>query len=121
MQYLSFPILPISYLTLSMHWHISLQICLELYRKAMEGMRRHMLTRIHLVEEQEPMWVISEVRARKAKSQITPPGSFDPDFVLTKMPLLEHLTCFVPGLLTLGERAEGRGGESSIIRTITSR
>ncbi len=80
-----------------------LQICLELYRKAMEGMRRHMVTRIHLLGEAEPMWVISEVRARKAKSEIDPPGSFDPNFVLTKIPLLEHLTCFVPGLLTLGK------------------
>lgn len=40
-----------------------------------------------------------------------PPGAHpDPNFVLQQYPRLEHLTCFFPGLLTLGELRKG-GGE----------
>ena len=90
-------------------------------------MRKHMVTRVRLVDEppsgrattgtplgnhssEPPLWVLAEVDATMAGSTIPPappPGQsgsyIGSNFVLNKNPRLEHLTCFVPGLLALGE------------------
>ena len=90
-------------------------------------MRKHMVTRVRLVDEQTsgrattgtplgnhssepPLWVLAEVDATMAGSTIPPappPGQWGSyvgsNFALNKNPRLEHLTCFVPGLLALGQ------------------
>ncbi len=93
------------------------QICLDHYLKAAAGMRKHMVTRIRLVDgagssagdaardggnsSSEPeLWLLAEVDARQAGSTV---AAGKPGPVMTKNPRLEHLTCFTPGLLALGE------------------
>lgn len=79
----------------------------------MVGVRKHMVMQVKLLKSDSPLWIVAEVEASMAGSTMppAPPGAHpDPNFVLQQYPRLEHLTCFFPGLLTLGELKRG-GGE----------
>ncbi|KAJ9518878.1 hypothetical protein QJQ45_026275 [Haematococcus lacustris] len=75
------------------------QLCLDFYHKAMRGLRKHMLTRVTEVGTEEPNWVVAEVNA-----DLSMPKHLAPDGlrVINKNMVVEHLTCFVPGMLALG-------------------
>ncbi|KAJ9518727.1 hypothetical protein QJQ45_018696 [Haematococcus lacustris] len=75
------------------------QLCLDFYHKAMRGLRKHMLTRVTEVGTEEPNWVVAEVNA-----DLSMPKRLAPDGlrVINKNMVVEHLTCFVPGMLALG-------------------
>eukprot|EP00798_Chlamydomonas_sp_ICE-L_P014757 gene14757-20806_t len=78
------------------------EVCVDHYKYAVGGMRKHLLTQIHAVDhpiqDHPPLWIVMDATANVAKSQLQP----EEHFVLYKTPVLEHLTCFVPGMLTLG-------------------
>eukprot|EP00798_Chlamydomonas_sp_ICE-L_P030875 gene30875-35919_t len=65
-------------------------------------MRQHLLTPIQTVDHPDPnittVWIVMDADANIGKSIVRD----DDVFLLTKQPVLEHLTCFVPGMLTLG-------------------
>ena len=76
-----------------------LQICVDLYRKAMAGMRKHMVTKLTMVNGQGEWWIPANVvNAVKSWDTLTNRTKW----TTQKSNALEHLTCFVPGMLTLG-------------------
>jgi hypothetical protein len=117
-----------------------LQLCLDFYKRAMHGLRKHMLTTIKVVEhgntldyitpEQaaEPpaaaageatsgavsetqsaafkkqhsreLWVVGDVDLYEIYAPGMDRGTFE---IQNKRMTVEHLTCFVPGMLALGE------------------
>ncbi|GAX82024.1 hypothetical protein CEUSTIGMA_g9452.t1 [Chlamydomonas eustigma] len=100
------------------------QICVDLYRKAAAGMRKHLMTRVRIQGrnsgefDEPPLWVISEGDSQVAGSTV-PPGSSNPGVGVTRNPRLEHLTCFAPGLLVLGHlngiNTASEGGEDDLM------
>ncbi|KAG2490849.1 hypothetical protein HYH03_010767 [Edaphochlamys debaryana] len=61
------------------------QITLDLYKKALRGMRRHMLTDLWMGDDIGMISIVAES-----------------DSGMSRQLLLEHLTCFLPGTMALG-------------------
>ena len=67
-----------------------LQVPLELYKKSMVGMRKHLV--VDIFDGIEDMSFVSETRGDVGTKRIDPPNM-----------RFEHLTCFIGGTLVLGE------------------
>ncbi|KAG2434808.1 hypothetical protein HXX76_007693 [Chlamydomonas incerta] len=61
------------------------EMCLEMYKKALGGMRRHMLTELWMGPDIGEIWIAAENDAGASRNLV-----------------LEHLTCFLPGTMALG-------------------
>lgn len=60
-------------------------MCLDMYKKAIGGMRRHMLTELWMGPDIGEVWIAAENDAGASRNLV-----------------LEHLTCFLPGTMALG-------------------
>ncbi|EFJ41245.1 alpha-1,2-mannosidase [Volvox carteri f. nagariensis] len=60
-------------------------MCIDMYKKAIGGMRKHMLTQLWMGEDIGDVWIVAENDGGRTRSNI-----------------LEHLTCFLPGTIALG-------------------
>lgn len=74
-----------------------MQICLEFYKNAMRAMRKYMLTELWMGEDTGSIWIAADV------------DGWAPN--LRKTLILEHLTCFLPGTMALGEAPEAEGAK----------
>eukprot|EP00198_Chlamydomonas_reinhardtii_P010757 XP_001700094.1 alpha-1,2-mannosidase [Chlamydomonas reinhardtii] len=61
------------------------EMCLDMYKKAIGGMRRHMLTELWMGPDIGEVWIAAENDAGASRNLV-----------------LEHLTCFLPGTMALG-------------------
>ncbi len=81
-----------------------MQITLDLYKAAMRGLRKHLVTRLHTLNAPHKthytLSVIDAMAERGTGEHANETVTIEPR---TKQVELEHLMCFVPGLLTLGE------------------
>lgn len=59
--------------------------CLEFYKRALFGLRKHMLTELWMGNDIGDVWIAAESEGGYSKSLV-----------------LEHLTCFLPGTMALG-------------------
>ncbi|KXZ54812.1 hypothetical protein GPECTOR_4g883 [Gonium pectorale] len=60
-------------------------ICLDMYKRALQGMRKHMLTKLWMGDDIGDVWIVA-----------------DNDNGVSRQNVLEHLTCFLPGTMALG-------------------
>lgn len=75
------------------------QVCLEFYRKAMAGARKHMLTRIQVAGFSQPRWIMADVNANIAASEVggrtrpRAPGRAEPQGLRMRMRVWMQMWC----------------------------